>query len=132
MTLSEALEAIGGLLQAFPNGGRQADKAYIGVLAATLMQYPRSLALECADPLRGAAQETRFLPTVADLVAWCQRRTYHMQSIVDREDWEAAIVAERQATAEAEQRLAEARKTRPTYDQLKAMYGPNWGLRTIR
>lgn len=82
--LSEALTAAGGLLDASPYRS-QAGDSYIGVLAKLLMEYPRSVALKCADPLRGVSRETKFLPTVADIVAWCENETEPLRGHVEYE-----------------------------------------------
>lgn len=86
MMLSEALQAVHRLVEAFPNGGSTAGKSYIGTIAALLCSYPRSIAMQCADPLRGVARETKFLPTVADIVAWCEPKVAGMHSSVSSED----------------------------------------------
>ena len=75
MTISEAIEAANKIIRAFPNGGNGAGQGYIGALAATLGSYPKSVALRCADPVRGVTRDCRFLPTVADIVGWCERET---------------------------------------------------------
>ena len=74
------------LIRGYPNGGANAGDGYIGALAAVLGQYPRQVALKCADPLRGVSRETKFLPTVADLVAWCEKETEPLRRDVDREN----------------------------------------------
>lgn len=128
MLLSDAVDLVGKLTAAFPNGGQSAGRSYIGALAAVLCDYPKSVAARCADPLRGVARETRFMPTVADLVAWCERETQAMRTPVEREDRDGRILremAERRDDGEYWQR---ARLERPTFDDLKAKYGPTWGL----
>lgn len=86
MTMPEAIEAVGRMIAAYPNGGGNAGKSYIGTIAALLTQYPKSVAVQCANPLSGVARETRFLPTVADVVAWCEPEAGRMCERVDRED----------------------------------------------
>lgn len=96
-----------------------------------MQQFPRAIAIRCADPLRGAAAETRFKPTVADLTAWCRREIESLQEIVDRADREAKILADMEEAYAAEERLAEERKTRPSIDELRAKYGPTWGIKRV-
>lgn len=86
MLLSEAIDAVRKLIRAYPNGGANAGDGYIGTLAAVLGEYPRQVAMRCADPIRGVSRETKFLPTVADLVAWCERETAPLRQQVSRED----------------------------------------------
>lgn len=84
MTLSEALEAIGAMVDGSPYRS-QAGDSYLGTMAKLIMDYPRQVAMRCADPLRGVARDTKFLPTVADVVAWCERATEPLRRDVDRE-----------------------------------------------
>jgi len=129
MTFSEAIEAVGRLISAFPNGTPQDPKGYIGALSGILLEYPRSIALRCADLRLGVARETRFLPTVADLVAWCERETASMRGIVETEDREARIIREMEARRLESEKIEASRRARPSYDELKAKHGPNWGLK---
>lgn len=128
MNITEAVASVGKLLTAFPNGAPPNSQAYIGALAATLCGYPRSVALRCCDITQGVARQTRFLPTIADIAAFCDRETAAMRGIVDKDDHYASIARAQQKRAAELQQVAEARKTRPTYDELKAKYGPNWGI----
>lgn len=128
MTYAEAVEAVGKLLGAFPNGSPANAKGYIGALAAVLVDSPKSIAIKCADPLQGVARETRFLPTVADLVAWIEREKAGLLETVARDDFNATAIREAQQRRDEAVRLGEARKARPTYAELKAKYGDNWGI----
>lgn len=84
LTLSEALELVGRLIGCYPNAGK-VEKSYLGALADLLAKYPRNVATRCCDPARGVARETRFLPTVADVVGWCERETEPLRRDVDYE-----------------------------------------------
>ena len=44
ITLSESIEAVGRIVSCYPNGGSNADKAYIGALAFALSRYPPVIA----------------------------------------------------------------------------------------
>lgn len=72
------------MIAGFPNGSP--SQAYLGTIASLLCTYPRSIATRCADPVRGVARTTKFLPTVADVVAWCEPDANHMRRIVDLEE----------------------------------------------
>lgn len=74
MTLSDTIRAANAIVQCYPNGGQAAGKGYIGALAATLGSYPKQIADRCASR-KGIIVECKFLPTVADIVAWCERAT---------------------------------------------------------
>ncbi len=107
MMLSEAIDAAGAMIQGYPNGGANAGKSYIGIIAALLCSYPRGIAIACADPLRGVARETRFLPTVADIVAWCEPRVAALHTSVARDE-------------RIEQQLRERREREEKYGTLPA------------
>lgn len=97
MTLSEAIEAVGLMIDCYPQGRAQLTDSYIGNIAALLCEYPRGVAMECIDPRRGVMRETKFLPTVADIVQWCEPRATREHTFVDR-------------SAQAEQQIADRRK----------------------
>lgn len=129
MVLSEALQIVGKLLSCYPNGGAQAGKSYVGALAAILVTYPRTIAQQSADPLKGVPRERKFLPTPADLIAWCERETAALRGPVDREDHYSKLAREAQERREEGEYWERARTTRPTLDELRAKHGENWGLK---
>ena len=115
MTFSEAMEAAGRIVDAFPNGGRDATKSYIGALAEILSSYPRQVALACSS-IRGVVRQCHFLPTVADLVAWCEDETEPLRRQHDREVRVAELSNEREKEAIE-------RPRRLTIEELKQKYG---------
>ena len=52
LTVSEAIDLVGKMIRGFSHQG-QAGKSYIGAIAEILMQYPKQVAIACADPIRG-------------------------------------------------------------------------------
>lgn len=105
LLLSEALEAAAGMLDASPYKS-QAGDSYIGVLAKVLMEYPRQVAIRCADPINGVSRDSKFLPSVAEIVAWCEKETAPLRGEVDyerrveaqlraREEWQSYQPSER-------------------------------------
>src|SRR5581483_1653331 len=95
LLLSEAIEAVGRMIRGYANSG-QAGKAYIGAIAELLMHYPSSVALKCADPFAGVSRETRFLPTPADVIGFCERAAAPLHEEAAREDRVAEQLAERE------------------------------------
>lgn len=85
LLLSEALDAVAGMLRGYANRS-QADKSYLGAIAQLLMQYPRQVALVAADPFKGVPRETKFLPTPADVIAFCEKRCEPLYEEAARED----------------------------------------------
>ncbi len=124
MTVPESIEAATGIVDCYPNGGNSAGKGYIGALAATLASYPRQVAHRCADRDAGVVRECRFLPTVADIVAWCERETDPLYRQSQRESNIARQFAER---AEFEREQTRERARRLTIAELRAKYG-DWTL----
>lgn len=131
MTLSEALELVAKLLDGFPHGRPPNQTSYMGALASVLCQYPRMVAANVADPVKGGGRETRFLPTIADLVGWCERESAFLRGLVDREDHDVKLAREREKRRIEHEREIAARRNRPSLEELKAQYGPNWGLMTM-
>jgi hypothetical protein len=86
VTFSEALQAAGRIVKAYPNGGKDAGEGYIGALAATLAAYPRVTATQCASPVFGVVRVASFLPTVAEIVKWCEKAVEPLYRQADRED----------------------------------------------
>ncbi len=127
MTLSEAIEAATRIVDGYPNGGRDAGRGYIGALAAMLASYPRQVAIACSDRVNGVIRDCRFLPTPADIVAWCEHGTDSLRKQDDRERRIAEQMEEREAYLRQE-RLE--RPRRLTIEELKEKYGDwqcGWG-----
>lgn len=59
---------------------------YLATLADLLMRYPMQVAVRACDPVHGIPRETRFLPTPADIVGWCERETKPLYEESARED----------------------------------------------
>jgi hypothetical protein len=94
--MQEAIEAVGKMLNAYPNARDGVRDGYMGTIAALLRQYPRSVALRCANPINGVCRETKFLPTVAEVVAWCEPNTGHMRRTVEYEHRSQEQIRERE------------------------------------
>lgn len=128
MTLSEAIEAATKIIGCYPNGGANAGDSYIGALAQILGSYPKSVAIACGNGLTGIVRDCKFLPTVADIVAWCERKTEPLRVQHDRERRIESQLAERDAVQEPQ-------IGRLSYDELKAKYGDGkdgWGIDMVR
>ena len=113
MTVSESVEAATRIVDCYPNGGKGAGKSYLGALAATLANYPRSVSLICADPLRGVVTTSEFLPSVAELVKWLERATIPLWNKAKSETRTAEQVAGREVPP----------RRHLTVEELKEKYG---------
>jgi hypothetical protein len=125
---SETISVVSAMLRGYANGGANASGSYIGALGEVLSHYPRMIALRAGDLLTGVPRDTKFLPTPADVIAWCERELQEWRTIVARDDHDKALRAEAQERAERESGLAKARALRPTLPQMQDQYGPNWGI----
>jgi hypothetical protein len=54
------------------------------------------VALMCADRFNGVPRETKFLPTPAEIIAYCERKVRPMYEDAEREDRVAKQLAERE------------------------------------
>jgi hypothetical protein len=83
--MSQAVEAVGKMLRAYPNARDGLRDGYVGTIAALLCKYPRAVALRCADPLNGVCTVSKFLPTVAHCVEWLEREQRPLRDAFERE-----------------------------------------------
>lgn len=123
MLLSDAIERVGEMLDRCPHGRPKNEGAYIGGLANVICQYPRMVAVKCVDPINGVLRECEYLPTIAKLVAFCERESEFLRHAVERENLHDSRLRDQQRRAKEAAQQAEARKDRPTYADLKAKYG---------
>ena len=119
MTLSEAVRAVKAIVACYPNGGQGAGDGYVGVMAAVLHDYPLATAMRAADPRRGIASAAKFLPSVAELVAWLDQEMNRGPAP------RAYPVFEKEAPVSRSRRLS--------YQELNEKYGDGkggWGTNT--
>lgn len=69
------------LIGCWPHARPPDPKTYSAAVSATLAGYPLKVAQECADPRVGLAREREFPPTVAALVAWCDKRLAFYEAV---------------------------------------------------
>jgi len=119
LTLPQAIELTAAILECYPNGGHGAGRGYIGALAENLARYPASVARRCADRQHGIVRECKFLPTIADIIAWCERE---QEPLFRQAHAQETLAMQRAYRAEAEAEEV-ARKGRLSYGELKARYG---------
>lgn len=102
--------------------------AVVKSLAARLMVEPRRIAIACCDPTHGLVTEIFVKPTVADIARWCERQAEEAHTLIadDNRRWR-----EERDKAEAEREAAAKRENRPTIEELRARYGPTFGLKGI-
>jgi hypothetical protein len=74
MRPSDLVAHIKRFLGLWPSARADNPDVYIAGVCATLEAYPDSTALAAMDPVHGIAAQSKFLPTLAELHAWCEAR----------------------------------------------------------
>ena len=120
LPLSELIGIAGKIVACYPNGGRNAGDSYIGALAQALSCYPACIIRRAHRVPGGIPSECRMLPSVADIIAWCERETEPMRIQVHVDERRAQQLADRE---EFNQEQTVERSGRLTMDDLKARYG---------
>lgn len=123
LSLSEAADLVGKLLAQWPRA--PTEEPYMLALAAALRAYPRCVATAAIEPATGVPREKTYGPgpTVADVVAWCDREVAWMIRAIDADN-NPTLLAEKLA----EFPKPPDRSQRPTLEELRHKHGPNWGL----
>lgn len=115
---------MGLLLSCYPTGQPAEPKVYAAAIMTAIERYPEQVIATVTDPRGPLLRTCRFLPSIAEVVAACESE----MEPIRREE-------ERQARYEETRRLylspPPADAPRPTYEDLKAKYGDNWGLKTL-
>src|SRR5476651_1768502 len=70
----DAAKSAKQLMGQWPHAKPADPEVYAASIAATLAGYPLGVVQECCDPRIGLAREREFPPTVAVIVAWCDKR----------------------------------------------------------
>lgn len=103
---------------------RRADYAdpdgFIASLAIVLAQYPEEVVIYVTHPETGIQRTIKFPPTIPEVVEACDNRVAYLARMQRYKNWGSSN--QRDALALEDQ------STRPTLEQLKEKYGPNWGL----
>jgi len=122
MTLDEARALLRQLLGSYPSAGATDPEVYVASLISLLTGYPLWAGQRAIEK---TIDTSKFLPTRADLKPLIEDevRVHRYAAEWDRH-------AEAQIAAQAVPLIAgPPPKPRPTYDELKEKYGPNWGLK---
>jgi hypothetical protein len=111
------------LLGFYRRGEAHDPRAFVSGIAAAFTCYPKAIVRTAVDPRIGIPRRLQWEPSVAEVHAFCEGEMRHL----------AAELARHQRT-ESLRRQIERRKDdpdkseRPTLKQLKAKYGPTWGI----
>lgn len=109
------------MLDCFRTGGANSPETFVAAIAATLARYPDEVIYEVTDPRTGLPSQLTWMPTIKEVYDACERI---LLPIRVREEREKRIAEQLEARRLEDERQA----NKPTYDQLKDKYGPDWGI----
>jgi hypothetical protein len=119
--MTEAIVLVRKIIGSYANTDNKIGDSYIGALADVLISYPANIARQSA----GIVRQCKFLPSVAELVDWCEKKAKPLYQHYEQERRVEQQLRERK---EFEDRQAERHK-RLTVQELKEKYGDwnnNW------
>jgi hypothetical protein len=96
-------------------------ETYGGAVAAVLAEYPPDIVQRVTDPRSGIPSRSQWLPTVKEVRDACEEIDQRRRAMAQMKKHEAEQLAARKAAELSRDR-------RPTYEELKAQYGDNWGM----
>lgn len=108
----------GALFSAYRTDQYADPDGFMASLGLVFSQYPDDVIEYVCDPRTGVQRGQKFPPTISEIVEACDARISDMKRRERYQNWgknEAPL-------------LEGPREERPTYDQLKAKYGPDWGI----
>lgn len=107
------------MLDCFRTGAANNPEVFVTAIAATLARYPDQVIYDVTDPRTGIPSKISWMPTIKDVREACERAYGPIKEDVEREK----RIAEQMRLREEYES-----KSRPTYDDLKAKYGKDWGI----
>jgi hypothetical protein len=110
------------LLGCYRTGDANDPETYVAAITAVLAQYSEDIVTQVTHPTKGLPVKKSWLPTVKEVHDACEEATAPMVRQQQRERAVAELMAEREAIE------AQRGQVRPTLDEMKAKYGPDWGL----
>lgn len=95
---------------------------YMDSLGAVLEQYPNDVIVYITDPRSGVQRHHKWPPTISEIVEACDNRIAELKRNERYRNW-----------GKNDQTLLQGPQVeKPTIEQLKAKYGPNWGIGDIQ
>lgn len=68
-----AAEAVGLIMELFPPKELNNPETFLEYAVMSIVDFPADVVAKLAHPQHGIARETKFLPSIAELVQWCER-----------------------------------------------------------
>lgn len=108
----------------YRTGDANDPATYVAAITAVLARYPEEIITQVTHPVSGLPGNGKgWLPTVKEVVDACNEAH---EPILQNE------LRLKRIKDQLEQREREDKGVRPTMEQLKAKYGPNWGIEDPR
>lgn len=119
--LGLALQRADLLFRCYPKAEADDPETFAAAASALLSRYPDAVIITVTDPVDGIASRQKWRPHLSEIREACDEQMapiYREQQRQRRAAETASILKDSDMPREA----------RPTYDDLKAKYGPNWGM----
>lgn len=79
-----AAEAVAVVMQLYSAKDMTNPEAFLEYAVMSLVDFPEAVVVRLADPRHGIARECKFLPSIAELVQWCETETKRLKSLQDK------------------------------------------------
>lgn len=109
------------LLGCYRSGEANDPDTYVAAISATLARYSQQIITDVTHPVSGLPAKKSWLPTVKEVFDACEEEADR-----DRQQTAREHRIQEQFAMRAEQDRLDAVK--PSFEQMKEKYGPNWGL----
>jgi hypothetical protein len=113
------------LLGCYRTGEANDPETYVTAITAILAHYPEEIITAVTHPVSGLPSKKSWLPTVKEVVDACDESFEPIR----QNELRMRRIKEQMAARAEQDRLAE---RKPTFEEMKAKYGDNWGLTPAR
>jgi hypothetical protein len=110
------------LLGCYRTGEANDPDTYVAAISATLARYSEQIITDVTHPVGGLPSKKSWLPTVKEVFDACEE----LADWDRRKNTYARQVREQMDEIAAQDKLQS--QERPTLEEMKAKYGPNWGM----
>jgi hypothetical protein len=125
MGIKTATQAADRLFGFFPQSAASDPQIFMAGVVELLAGYPAWVADRILSPAHGLPAHHTFLPSIKEIRERCEDEFKAHRYVQQFEQTSEELRAKHSAPLLAGPPPA----PRPTYDELKAKYGPNWGLK---
>lgn len=120
--VTNAKRAVNRLVGYFPRTAAADERVFLAGLTELLAGYPQWVFEAACNVRSGLPAHHKFMPTIAEIREYCDKLV--------AEDRRHRETIERWKTPRLPPPVD--RSNRPTYEELKAKYGPNWGIGEVK